>query len=90
MNELVTNAYKHAFGDRKEGIINVRFRQSGNNYILVVRDDGVGNQGRPFETKKSLGTVLIHDLTRKLKGEISIATENGVTTELIFPIKTRG
>src|SRR5581483_8926662 len=43
VNELVTNALKHAFPEpHREGAITVRFHREGRDFILCVQDDGVG------------------------------------------------
>jgi two-component sensor histidine kinase len=42
VNELVTNAAKHAFVDRASGKISVEFRVNGDNARLVVDDNGGG------------------------------------------------
>lgn len=47
VNELVTNALKHAFPDDRGGQISVRVRGRGNGLLLEVADDGIGIAGRP-------------------------------------------
>ncbi len=42
VNELVTNAVKHAFKGREKGTINVTLRAFGPSANLMVRDDGSG------------------------------------------------
>ena len=42
VNELVTNAAKHAFADGRPGQIRVAFGREGADYRLVVEDDGKG------------------------------------------------
>ncbi|MGF1551319.1 MAG: PAS domain-containing protein [Paracoccaceae bacterium] len=43
LTELLTNALEHAFRNRDEGVVRVRFqRQSGRGLRLMVEDDGVG------------------------------------------------
>lgn len=42
-NELITNAYEHAFEGRDEGVIQLRLRRQGRNTLrMSVEDDGVG------------------------------------------------
>ena len=44
--ELMLNALRHAFPDRREGLVNLEFKVlTGNRARLVVRDDGVGLRG---------------------------------------------
>lgn len=42
VNELVTNALKHAFPGGREGVVRVSFRCEGGTCELVVADNGVG------------------------------------------------
>jgi PAS domain S-box-containing protein len=43
VNELLSNALKHAFPDRKQGIIRIRLKsETINTYLLIVSDNGVG------------------------------------------------
>ncbi len=55
--ELITNAYKHAFTDRPDGLITVRLTRSGKQQCtLSVEDDGVGlPDGFEPEKARSLG-----------------------------------
>jgi len=42
VNELVTNALKYAFPDRKSGVVLVDFSREGDDFRLLVEDNGVG------------------------------------------------
>ena len=53
VTELVINALKHAFPDRRKGKILVDYRAYGTEWTLSVRDDGVGMP--EGETKPGLG-----------------------------------
>lgn len=69
LNELITNAYKHAFPDTGEGNIYVELRQAEESLLLLVRDDGVGlPDDFDLEEPKSLGMTLISTLSRQLNG----------------------
>lgn len=87
VNELVTNAFKHAFTDQKEGELVVSFKPLEDNYLLIIKDNGKGNDGKPHERKSSLGMRLLHDLGKKLKAEIVIETQTGTSIQLKFPMK---
>ncbi len=43
VNELITNAIKHAFKDRAQGRIEVGFRREHKGYLLSVADDGISD-----------------------------------------------
>jgi two-component sensor histidine kinase len=82
MNELVTNAVKHAFPDGREGAISVAFTRSADGWRLMVADDGVGlPQGR----KPGLGTGLIEQFVRQAGGTLTLTSENGTQAAIQLP-----
>ena len=42
INELVSNALKHAFRDREGGTVTIQLQSDGALYVLTVSDDGIG------------------------------------------------
>ncbi len=91
VNELVTNAFKHAFppGERDRGIIHVRLCRVGPAIELSVRDDGVGitprqELGRP----SSLGLSLVDGFAQQLDGTVSLAAGDGTAWSIRFPEPT--
>ncbi len=87
VNELVTNAAKHAFPGRRSGMIKVRFASRPGGWRLTVADNGVGMPAEPKQpsTDGGLGTRLIDAFARQAGGSISIASNAG-GTEVIFDI----
>jgi two-component sensor histidine kinase len=72
LNELLTNSYKYAFPEDKEGSVTVALsRKEDNSYEMRVSDDGVGiiNKNR-FKSGKTLGVNLIRGLARQLRGSV--------------------
>ncbi|MEZ5933542.1 MAG: histidine kinase dimerization/phosphoacceptor domain -containing protein [Alphaproteobacteria bacterium] len=45
VNELVTNAYRHAFAEGKAGMVTVRLARDDPQFHIMVADDGVGEGG---------------------------------------------
>jgi two-component sensor histidine kinase len=74
VNELVTNAAKHAFADRETGRIEVTLRAHAGGWTLVVADNGVGLPAKPAP-RGSLGTRLIDAFARQAGG--TLRTESG-------------
>lgn len=74
VNELITNALKHAFPGGRSGEIKVSLREIGGGEVeLSVCDDGVGlPQDTSFDTSRSLGLELITILTEQLGGTLRI------------------
>jgi two-component sensor histidine kinase len=68
VNELVTNALKHAFPDDRAGTVKVELRSSNAQLVLVVEDDGVGC---PENLQENLGSRLTRLLVQQLRGSIS-------------------
>ena len=93
VNELVTNALKHAFPEsHREGAITVRFRRDGRDFILCVQDDGVGVDGvSPASQGGGMGTHLVRALAAQLGGHMEIeALQPGTVQRLVFPVTAPG
>ncbi|MDQ0249073.1 two-component sensor histidine kinase [Sphingomonas kyeonggiensis] len=75
VNELVTNAAKHAFAGRHGGRIEVRFEAASPGWRLVVRDDGVGMPETPRARKDGgLGQKLVDGFVRQARGKANVET----------------
>ena len=82
LNELISNALKYAFPDRKRGMLNVSLSINCNNLILSVSDNGIGlNQA---EYVKGFGSKLIAAFARKLEGDLKINGEDGTCVEILI------
>ncbi|WP_426491343.1 sensor histidine kinase [Hymenobacter sp. 102] len=76
VNELVTNAYKHAFQGRDQGELAVILEKSEAGFRLAVQDDGAGasvDEAAATSTQEthSLGLELVNTLARQLKASVS-------------------
>jgi PAS domain S-box-containing protein len=82
INELVTNAIKHAFPSTSKGIISVNLTTEKNLVTLNVQDNGIGidTEVSP-ENSNSLGLQLVYTLIDQIDGKI--------TFELLKPHGTR-
>lgn len=72
VNELIVNAFKHAFPGRDKGEIKVTLRQEDDNIILTISDNGSGFDINTFSTSESLGATLIKTLSSQLEGKFEI------------------
>jgi PAS domain S-box-containing protein len=91
VNELTSNALKHAFPDRRRGCVNIGLRRLGPTRCeLSLRDDGIGMAGTidPRQSD-SMGLQLVHDLTEQLHGTIVVTRERGTTFTLSFDSEGR-
>jgi len=77
VNELVTNAAKHAFPGRDLGNITVTFRTQEDGWVLTVADDGVGMPAVAAEPGPGhgLGARLIEAFARQAGGTITTASD---------------
>ncbi|WP_170110391.1 tetratricopeptide repeat protein [Flavilitoribacter nigricans] len=80
VNELITNAFKHAFAERQEGIIELLLEERDEQLILMVRDDGRGFQEKG--SPESYGLSMIETFREKLEGDLRIESEKGTTFRL--------
>ncbi len=90
VNELVTNAYKHAFPPEGTGRIGIELRrEDGGNARLCVFDSGRGlPEDLDMEHIDSLGMQLIPLLAEQVRGTLHIERGPGARFELRFPIDT--
>ncbi len=88
LNELITNAFKHAFPAGRRGTIRVELaRTDGGRLRLVVADDGVGvPDGFALEDARSLGLRLIGTLARQLDAVLTVNRGRGTSFALTFPV----
>jgi two-component sensor histidine kinase len=84
LNEVVTNAYRHAFPPGGDGAIRITAARRGAEIEIVVKDTGRGFSGGPTRAN-SLGMRLIEAFTRQLGGRFSFATDDGTVFRLTFP-----
>jgi PAS domain S-box-containing protein len=87
VNELLSNAYKHAFTGRKHGTIEVSVMQGDGKIHIAVRDDGVGiPENFDVYHSNSLGLKLIRTLVQhQLKGTLMINSKQGTEIIVEFP-----
>gem|GEM_PF-487426 len=88
INEVVTNALKYAFINRRNGLIKVTavsWKDSG--LDLIIGDNGVG-LGKDFVFAKtdSLGMKIIHDIVElQLMGTLKVNQRRGLAYRILIP-----
>ena len=83
LNELVNNAFKHAFPGERAGEILVALNCEMGQVTLRVADNGVGIPSDAGPSQ-SLGLAIVDILTRQLGGTLQRKPAPGVDLELIF------
>jgi PAS domain S-box-containing protein len=86
INELVSNAFKHAFPAGRTGTLSVAVYPDGNdNVILTISDNGVSLPPEVSLPKAdSLGLQLVHMLIQQLAAEIEVDRSAGTTFKIRF------
>ena len=86
LNELVTNALKHAFPEGRRGRMRVTLRRAGvDTLLLAVADDGVGLPGDYDDgASGSLGFRLVRAFAEQLGATVRVAREEGTNVEVVF------
>ena len=96
VNELVSNSMKHAFpliydSELTNNIItnkneiNVNFKSEDDDFILIVRDNGVGFPEKlDFKNSDSLGLRLVNSLVDQIHGNIQLIVDNGTEFKITF------
>ncbi len=80
VNELVSNAFKHAFKSRRVGRVAVYLYKEESQHILEVRDNGVGFDA---QAQEGLGLMLIKAL---VEGELNGRMDQRRTDQTIVTI----
>ena len=87
LNELISNARKHAFPDERSGEIQIRLGQeAGRRIVLTVSDNGVGfPAGFDPRQSTSLGLrTIIALVEQQLQGQVEFISNAGLTCKLHF------
>ncbi len=87
VNELLTNAFKHAFPEEREGEIVIELREDGDGMIgFSIADNGVGLPSQAdLEKSPSLGWQLVPLFVEQLHGVLEIERGNGSRFSVRFP-----
>ena len=87
LNELVTNALKHAFPGDRGGSIRVALQRQNSDALIEVADDGKGlPAGFSTGDSNGLGMKLVRLLTDQISGGFENVFGNGTLFRIHFPI----
>jgi len=88
VNELVSNAFKHAFPADRTGTVRVELDASASEMVtLSVADDGIGLPANlDLQQTRTLGLELVVGLTRQLRGTLTIQQQSGARFDVTFPL----
>ncbi len=83
LNELITNCLKYAYAREQKGNINILLKETTDELLLSVYDDGKGfpellnNEGA-----KSFGHKMIQAFLKKLEGTMNMYNEHGARVDI--------
>ncbi|GGA96146.1 sensor histidine kinase [Mucilaginibacter rubeus] len=83
LSEAVSNAYKFAFPDKKNGCISITLKNLQGSIVLTISDNGVGLPAPAVNAEsQAFGFSLIEGLGRQLSAIVNIENLNGLTVSL--------
>ena len=86
LNELISNAVKHAFPGQRAGTIRIGGHLEDGRVAISVSDDGAGvAPGFNIHESRSMGLEIVRILTRQLHGDLAFDGSNGATFRICFP-----
>ena len=84
-NELLTNVFKHAFGDRQDGRVSVSIDKEEGNVTLITKDDGIGFDEKALKNESpGFGRIIVSMLVEQLGGTYSVSNDNGAKSVVRF------
>ena len=87
VNELITNAYKHAFHNKKEGIIEISLLENNHQVFLTIKDNGVGFDKKNIP-ENSIGLGILNGLVEQIEGTLDLKTnKSGTSYKISFSKK---
>ncbi|MDX0998553.1 PAS domain S-box protein [Sinorhizobium medicae] len=81
VNELLTNALKHAFNGREGGVITLRSTFEDDGYRVIVADDGIGfPDGETWPKHGKLGELIAQSLRENSRADLQVISTPGQGT----------
>lgn len=90
VNELVTNAFRHAFPAGGPGTVWVQLSRRGKTALLTVSDDGRGvPKGFDLATGDGLGLRLVTMMAGQLRAKVAVSEKGGARFTIAVPLPFR-
>jgi two-component sensor histidine kinase len=87
VNELITNAYKHAFSNQKNGNIEITLSEQNKEVFLTIKDNGKGFDKNIIPTN-SIGMDILNGLVDQIDGVAELTSnEKGTSFKISFSKK---
>lgn len=81
-NELISNAFKHAFHNTAEPLLSIKLVHRENQYLLEIADNGSGMN--KSAGGKTFGLDLVRSMVKQLQGTLSIEEGGGTRFSIQF------
>ena len=87
LNELITNAVRHAFPEGRAGTVRVELAPAGAGGVrLAVSDDGIGlAEGFDIARSPSLGLQIVQTLAKQLDARLEVDVAGGTRFRMTVP-----
>jgi len=89
LNEIISNALKHAFPLGRPGLIRIGMNtEGGTTHLLLVQDDGVGlPDSVDCRNPDSLGLQIIATMVEQLQGSLRVDVDHGTAYRMKLHIQ---
>lgn len=93
LNELISNAFKHAFPEGRKGNISISVRSESdekNSKIghIIIHDDGIGvPESFDLQRVTSTGLKVFLGLLRQIDGQAELERDDGTAFHIRFPLE---
>jgi PAS domain S-box-containing protein len=78
VNELLTNALKHAFVGRERGTITLHSLSDGTGCRVIIADDGIGlPEGVEWPQRGKLSSMIVQSLRDNAKAQLEVQSRRG-------------
>ncbi|MBN1501211.1 MAG: PAS domain S-box protein [Spirochaetes bacterium] len=85
INEITSNAFKHAFKDQNKGKIIINLSKTDNLYSIFISDNGSGiSEELDISNSSTLGMKLIAAFIEQLNGKYEIIKNPGTSYKITF------
>lgn len=87
VNELITNAYKHAFSNKETGVIEISLLENNKQVFLTIKDNGSGFDQSNIPVN-SIGMGILSGLVEQIEGTYNLKSDSkGTSYKISFSKK---
>jgi two-component sensor histidine kinase len=88
INEVITNAFKHAFPGGRDGKIIITCLRKGDHYYVAVQDDGVGLPvGARWPQPGKISDLMVRSLRENSGADLHVESQPGQGVKVAFRVK---